>query len=209
MPATAASAGALPYPNKLQSRQTTTEHREIAAAAVRAYRDSLAQEEVLLHEDDALLSEEDAARLRRRVSNQAAADAAAAQFRDRACDVVASVRGDECVAGDGGIDIFHAACDGDVAALQVCVRSGANVNAVGQPDPARYNGVQLQQRWLFRAPPLIFAAAFGREEAVQFLMAHGADPTLSSTTGLRAVDYAVRRRYDAIVRLLENSAPLS
>ncbi|AYU76480.1 conserved hypothetical protein [Leishmania infantum JPCM5] len=205
--APATSMGPLPYPNALQSRHTTTEQRQIAAAAVRAYQSTLEQEKVLLQENDALLSEEEAGRLQRRVDNQAAADATAAQFRDRACKVVASVPDEQYRSEGGAIDIFHAACDGDVAALDACLRSASNIDALGQPDPARYNGFQFKQRWLFRAPPLVFAAAFGREEAVRFLLEHGANPHVASTTGLRAQDYAAQRGYSAIVLMLTSGAP--
>ncbi|KAG5484573.1 hypothetical protein CUR178_07164 [Leishmania enriettii] len=205
--AATSSTGPSPYPNVLQSRQTTAEQRQIAAAAVLAYRGTLEQENALLVENGALLSEDEAKRLQRRVDDQAAANAAAAQLRDRACEVVSSVQDDERREEGCTIDIFHAACDGDVAALDACVRSGVSINAIGQPDPARYNGVQFKQRWLFRAPPLVFAAAFGREEAVRFLLAHGADSHATSTTGLRARDYAVGRGYDAIVRMLASGVP--
>ncbi|AIN95953.1 hypothetical protein LPMP_090370 [Leishmania panamensis] len=204
--APASSTAPSPYPNALQSRQTTAEQRQIAAAAVRAYRATLSQENVLLQEKDALLSKEEAERLQRRVDDQAAADATATQFRNRACDVFASVQGGQCRDEDSAIDIFHAACDGDVVALDSCIRGAADINAIGQPDPARYNGIQFKQRWLFRAPPLVFAAAFGREEAVRFLLAHGADPDVASTTGLRARDYAARRGYGSIVQLVASGA---
>ncbi|KPA77518.1 hypothetical protein ABB37_06901 [Leptomonas pyrrhocoris] len=218
-------AAALPYPNALQARHTTAAHRRTAAAAVLGYRDGLADEQARLQNDELVLSEEETARLQRRVEWQRSANAAAAQLRQRACDVVANLQDSEDV-GHGSnddddpqhtnsphgtentIDVFHAACDGDVAALAAWV-SGvppaslpARVNVVGQPDPATYNGVQFQQRWLFRASPLIFAAAFGREEAVRFLLAHGADPGVKSSTGLRAVDYAAKRRYTNIVAML-------
>lgn len=196
------SVNPLPYPNALQCRQTTAAHRAVAAAAVRAYRDTLSQQNDLVHEDDDLFSEEEAERLRHRAADQAAANATAAQFRKRAGDVVATVRGDVSAGGDG-LDIFHAACDGDVGALEACVQGGVDVNGVGQPDPARYgSGVQFQQRWLFCAPPLVFAAAFGREDAVRCLLEYGADPRVPSSTGLRAQDYAARRGYGVIVELL-------
>ncbi|CBZ24192.1 conserved hypothetical protein [Leishmania mexicana MHOM/GT/2001/U1103] len=203
--APATSMGPLPYPNALQSRHTTAEHHQIAAAAVHVYQSTLEQEKALLQETDALLSEEEAGRLQRRIDNQVAADATAAQFRDRACKVVASVPSEQYRSEDVAIDIFHAACDGDVAALDACLRSASSIDALGQPDPARYNGVQFKQRWLFRAPPLVFAAAFGREEAVRFLLEHGADPHVASTTGLRAQDYAAQRGYSAIVLMLTSS----
>ncbi|KAG5485471.1 hypothetical protein LSCM1_07555 [Leishmania martiniquensis] len=201
--AAAPSTGPSPYPNALQSRQTTAEQRHIAAAAVHSYRCTLEQEKLLL-EEEALLSEEEAKRLQRRIDDQADANATAAQFRDRACEVVASVQDDDRQEGNCAIDIFHAACDGDVVALDACLQSAVSINGIGQPDPARYNGVQLKQRWLFRAPPLVFAAAFGREEAVRFLLAHGADPQVASTTGLRARDYAAQRGYDCIAQMLSS-----
>jgi hypothetical protein len=207
-----------PYPNALQARQTTDAHRRIAAAAVRAYQDSLAEEQARLERDGIVLSEEETARLQQRVAMQESANATATQFRQRACEVVMSTEDvDEhhndspTNPADNIIDVYHAACDGDVGALTAWVARvppallSVRINAVGQPDPRKYNGVQLQQRWLFRAPPLVYAAAFGREDAVAFLLAHGADVNVKSSTGLRAVDYAAMRGYTTIAAMLRGS----
>lgn len=224
--ATSSAAADLPYPNALQARHTTETHRRIAAAAVTKYQESLAAEQDRVQRDDVVLSEEEAARLQQRVDMQNTANAIADQFRRRACDVVSSLRdGDDghdhdsthngsCgparpPSAEGVVrDVYHAACDGDVDALAAWVARvpaallSSRVNAPGQPDPTTYNGVQFQQRWLFRAPPLVFAAAFGREDAVRFLLDHGADAQVKSSTGLRAIDYAEKRGYVNIVAML-------
>lgn len=207
------SSRALPYPNVLQARHTSEEHRSTAADAVMRYQANLANEQARHTQDDVVLSEEETARLQKRVNMQTTANASAAQMRQRAADVVTSVEGsdDADATGQevGAIGVYHAACDGDVGALAGWIARvqppsslPARINAPGQPDPATYNGVQFQQRWLFQAPPLIFAAAFGREDAVRFLLDNGADPQVRSSTGLRAVDYAEQRGYAAIASLL-------
>lgn len=101
------------------------------------------------------------------------------------------------------LDIFHAACDGDAQMIAYNLYYGADVNAVGQPNPMYYDGKPLDKRWSFYAPPLVFAAAFGRERAVRALLSWGADVHGRSSTGLEAMDYAVKRGYSAIVSMLE------
>ena len=49
---------------------------------------------------------------------------------------------------------------------------------------------------------MVVAAAFGREDAVRFLLDHGADAQVKSSTGLRAIDYAEKRGYVNIVAML-------
>ncbi|KPI86304.1 hypothetical protein ABL78_4651 [Leptomonas seymouri] len=218
-------AATLPYPNVLQARHITEAHRRTAAAATLGYQENLVDEQARLENEDLVLSEEETVWLQQRLEWQRAANAAAAQFRQCACDVVKSIKDSDDAqrhsgnnassvesngssATEKGVDVYHAACDGDVGLLAQWAKEvspsslSSRVNALGQPDPATYNGVQFKQRWLFRAPPLTFAAAFGREEAVSFLLAHGADPRVKSSTGLRAVDYAERRGYTNIVVML-------
>lgn len=108
--------------------------------------------------------------------------------------------------GPARIDIFHAACDGDPKSLYLNMLHGANINALGTPNPKRYMGVQLEKRWTFYGTPLMFAASFGRERAVRALLAWGADPLIKSSTGLIAKDYAAKREYHAIVHMLEEAA---
>lgn len=101
------------------------------------------------------------------------------------------------------LDIFHAACDGDAMMLAYNIYYGADINGLGQPNPMYYDGKPLEKRWSFCAPPLVFAAAFGRERAVRALLAWGADVHGRSSTGLEAKDYAAKRGYSAIVSMLE------
>ncbi|CAD2220508.1 ankyrinprotein [Angomonas deanei] len=102
-------------------------------------------------------------------------------------------------------DIFHAACDGDVEALHHHKEAGADLNATGQPNPYSYKGVQFEKRWNFSAPPLVFAASYGRVEAVKALLAWGADVLATSSTGLRARDYAAQRGYHDILAVLDDA----
>lgn len=101
------------------------------------------------------------------------------------------------------LDIFHAACDGDAQMIAYNLYYGADINAVGQPNPMYYDGKPLDKRWSFYAPPLVFATAFGRERAVRALLSWGADVHGRSSTGLEAMDYAVKRGYSTIVSILE------
>lgn len=105
----------------------------------------------------------------------------------------------------GGIDIFHAACDGDARMIQENVRLGVDINALGQPHPECYDGVQFEKRWFFYGPPIAFAAAFGRERAVKALIEWGADVHQRSSTGLTAKEYAMKRGYGTIVALIEEA----
>ncbi|RNF22804.1 ankyrin repeat protein [Trypanosoma conorhini] len=101
----------------------------------------------------------------------------------------------------GGHNIFLAACDGDVPALRMFLATGVDINSMGQPKP-QY-GPQFDRRTLFRAPPLCYAAGYGREKAVAALLEDGADALKTSSTGFKAVDYARHRGYAAIVEMLE------
>lgn len=98
--------------------------------------------------------------------------------------------------------LFTAACDGDVNALRCALDQGADINACGQPDPRQYHGTTMTRRWDFSAPPLVFAAAFGRVRAVRALLQWGADPARRSSTQCSARDYAKARGYSEIVEML-------
>ncbi|ESL10660.1 ankyrin repeat protein [Trypanosoma rangeli SC58] len=101
----------------------------------------------------------------------------------------------------GKCNIFLAACDGDVPALRMFLGAGVNINSMGQPNP-QY-GPQFDRRTLFQAPPLCYAAGYGREKAVAALLEDGADPLKTSSTGFKAMDYARHRGYAAIMEMLE------
>lgn len=107
--------------------------------------------------------------------------------------------------GSSYIDIFHAACDGDPKVIRWNLDHGADINALGQPNPTQYDGVQFEKRWTFYGPPIVFAAAFGRERAVRALIAWGANVHQKSSTGLEAKDYAMKRGYKAIVEMIEEA----
>ncbi|RNF01382.1 ankyrin repeat protein [Trypanosoma rangeli] len=101
----------------------------------------------------------------------------------------------------GKSNIFLAACDGDVPALRMFLGAGVDINSMGEPSP-QY-GPQFNRRTLFRAPPLCYAAGYGREKAVAALLEDGADPLKTSSTGFKAIDYARHRGYMIIVEMLE------
>ncbi|ORC86021.1 ankyrin repeat protein [Trypanosoma theileri] len=98
-------------------------------------------------------------------------------------------------------NIFLAACDGDVPAIRMFLNAGVDINSMGQPDPPY--GPSFDRRTLFRAPPLCFAAGYGREKAVAALLEEGADVLKRSSTGIKPVEYARHRSYTAIVEMLE------
>lgn len=108
--------------------------------------------------------------------------------------------------GQSALDIYHAACDGDAKAILDNLEQGADINGLGQPNPSQYSGAQFEKRWTFYAPPLVFAAAFGRERAVAALIQWGADVSCKSSTGLVARDYAAKRGYYRIVEMLDEAA---
>ncbi|KEG09454.1 ankyrin repeat protein [Trypanosoma grayi] len=101
----------------------------------------------------------------------------------------------------GTHDIFLAACDGDVPAMRMFLKIGVDINSMGQPNP-QY-GPTFDRRTLFLAPPLCYAAGYGREKAVAALLEDGADPLKTSSTGFKAWDYARHRGYTAIMEMLE------
>ncbi|EAN88557.1 putative ankyrin repeat protein [Trypanosoma cruzi] len=123
-------------------------------------------------------------------------------------DVAATTGGDltsvfSLTSKPGNHNIFVAACDGDVPALRMFLGLGVDINEMGQPNP-QY-GPQFDRRTLFRAPPLCYAAGYGREKAVAALLEDGADALKTSSTGFKAVDYARHRGYTAIVQMLESA----
>ncbi|KAH8604883.1 putative Ankyrin repeats (3 copies) [Trypanosoma vivax] len=97
-------------------------------------------------------------------------------------------------------NIFTAACDGDVPAIQMFLLRGDDINSWGRPAP-NY-GTTFNRCSHFQATPLCFAAAYGREKAVSMLLSAGADPMKPSTTGVRPLEYAKHRSYAAIVEML-------
>lgn len=107
--------------------------------------------------------------------------------------------------GEPPLDIFHAAVDGDARMVDINIAAGVDVDAVGQPHPQRYDGVQFEKRWTFAGPPLVFAAAFGRERCVRCLLQRGADPFVASSTGWTAKQYAWERNYVAIFEMLKEA----
>lgn len=119
--------------------------------------------------------------------------------------VAATTEGEESTAVPAAScvkDIWRAAIEGDVECLQANVSLGVDVNALGQPGPGIW-GPRFGKCGLFKASPLHFAASFGREEAVRFLLANGARVEQRSASGLTAKEYARRRQYEKIVAMLD------
>lgn len=213
-----------PYPNRLQHRelvpglctaveQTEWERLHRPASASASASTSAVSE--LSHPQCQAVTEADRAALQaaeQKAEAVAQMTADVAARTQRALEVMESsgipvARVDE-ERGEHMRDVFHAACDGDVAMLEASLRpptgnATADINAIGQPNPKYYKGTQFEKRWLFAAPPLVFAAAFNRERAVAALVAWGADVHATATTGLTAKQYAQQRGYAEVVRILE------
>jgi ankyrin repeat protein len=64
------------------------------------------------------------------------------------------------------------------------------------------HGVEVNARWRGRTV-LMTAARWGSDEFVEFLLAHGADPTLEDDEGRTALDYAREERRGMIQRAIE------
>ncbi|EAN80186.1 ankyrin repeat protein, putative [Trypanosoma equiperdum] len=126
------------------------------------------------------------------------------------------IKHDVAVAADGAVtssyavnapcgtkDIYLAACDGDTVALDMFLRMGVDINSIGRPTQ-RY-GTTFDRCSHFCATPLCFAAAYGREKAVAFLLEKGADAFRTSSTGIRPWEYARHRRYRIIMDMLQTA----
>ena len=120
-------------------------------------------------------------------------------------------------------DIWQAAIEGDVECLEANLSLGASLAQLGQPilssstttttsqNTINSNNSSQQQLWgplfdrcaLFRATPLQYACAYNRIEAAKFLLDRGASWEQLSSTGVSAKDYARRRNYLEILKLIE------
>lgn len=188
---------AAPYPHALQCRDGHVVYTVVAQEAVRVAADAARAAAEAEEEEEPPKNDRTTAAVREQVA--------------RALEVVYDANGTApypAASPDPDVqrhrlDLWHAACDGDVEVLLQYIQADTDLNAVGQPDPSQYRGAQFEKKWHFRAAPLVFAAAFGRELAVKALLEAGADPAVPSSTGARAVDYARRRGYGTIASMLE------
>ena len=58
---------------------------------------------------------------------------------------------------------------------------------------------------LARNTPLIIAVEAGRKDMVELLLEHGADPNLCNTSQVLAIELAIEKGYQQIIKLLLNS----
>jgi hypothetical protein len=112
-------------------------------------------------------------------------------------------------------DIWQAAIEGDVECLEANVKLGACLSQLGQPimssADSHNNNNGVGQIWgplfdrcaLFKATPLQYACAYNRIEAAAYLLDQGASWEQLSSTGVSAKDYARRRNYVEILKLIE------
>ncbi|MGV3616741.1 MAG: ankyrin repeat domain-containing protein [Fimbriimonas sp.] len=95
--------------------------------------------------------------------------------------------------------------------IQALLDAGADVNVRHRNDPM---GNPLYVEANAKAPkdagttPLMMAAQYGKVEVVRELLHRGADATVRDILGHDALWFATRRRHDAVVAILRNSAPL-
>lgn len=86
-----------------------------------------------------------------------------------------------------------AAFKGDLSVMEALVLAGA---ALDEPGPDGRT-------------PLAWAASFGREGAVRWLLEHGADPTRRDRSGLTAADHARSMGASLVLPLLDRRGPPS
>ena len=96
-----------------------------------------------------------------------------------------------------GRDIWTAAVDGDVECLQRRLDEGVGIDDMGYP-----KGVPAFSSKKFYATALHYAVAYGNARAVLFLIRNGARPDAQSSMGLTPLDYARKRNYEQIIRIL-------
>ncbi len=110
-------------------------------------------------------------------------------------------------------DIWQAAIEGDVECLDANLQLGSSISQLGQPIMSAASDANTVAIWgplfdrcaLFRATPLQYACAYNRIEAAQFLLSRGASWEQLSSTGVSAKDYARRRGYHEILKLIEDA----
>lgn len=96
-----------------------------------------------------------------------------------------------------GRDIWTGAVDGDVECLKQRLNDGVGVDDLGYP-----KGIPAFQSGNFYATPLHYAVAYGNAHATLFLIRNGARPDIQSSMGLTPLDYARKRNYEEIIRIL-------
>jgi ankyrin repeat protein len=70
-------------------------------------------------------------------------------------------------------------------------------------------GAQINDHNVFGETPLMYAAAFGSEGLVDYLLNNGADPKATNEDGLCAIHFAARSTGEALLHALEASIALS
>eukprot|EP00756_Hemistasia_phaeocysticola_P045774 Hpha_TRINITY_DN1952_c0_g1::TRINITY_DN1952_c0_g1_i1::g.31013::m.31013 len=98
-------------------------------------------------------------------------------------------------------DIFLAAIEGDIECIERNLDLGVDINSMGQP--AKIWGTRFEKSTGFRAAPLHYAAAYGRELAVKLLLERGARPGVKSHSGLKPQEYARLRHYGELADLIQ------
>eukprot|EP01062_Namystynia_karyoxenos_P063483 TRINITY_DN56288_c0_g1_i1.p1 TRINITY_DN56288_c0_g1~~TRINITY_DN56288_c0_g1_i1.p1 ORF type:complete len:157 (+),score=50.44 TRINITY_DN56288_c0_g1_i1:73-543(+) len=98
-------------------------------------------------------------------------------------------------------DIFLAAIEGDIECIEKNLELGVDINSMGQP--AKIWGTRFEKSTGFRAAPLHYAAAYGRELAVKLLLDRGARPSIKSHSGLKPQEYARLRQYGELADLIQ------
>lgn len=91
------------------------------------------------------------------------------------------------------VDLYNAAYKGDMAAIKISLKKGANINA------------KVKR---MKVTPLYAAVLADRQNIVEFLLEKGADPNAKDELGVTPFMMAVRRidNYNMVIRLLEYGA---
>lgn len=101
--------------------------------------------------------------------------------------------------GHRELKLFAYAMSGDLAQVEALVAAGVDVNALSTISDSPVYG-RLGQN-----TALMFATAAGKQEVVEFLLAHGADPSLRNLAGETALSMALLNDHPAIAVLLQSA----
>ncbi len=86
---------------------------------------------------------------------------------------------------------MYASTGPNASTVRVLLKNGATINTIDKGE-----------QWT----ALMFAAAEGQAEIVDLLLTHGADRTLKDTDGDTALQFAIQRKQQAVIKMLQPKA---
>jgi len=101
--------------------------------------------------------------------------------------------------GHRELKLFAYAMTGDLQQVETLIAAGADVNALSVVSNSPVYGR------LGHNTALMFATAAGKQAMVEFLLAHGADPSLRNLAGETALSMALQNDNPAIATLLQSA----